>query len=516
MIKVLIAEDENIIRKGIRTILERAFLDQLEFFEAEDGIEGMELYNEHLPSIVITDIKMPDCDGLKMIEGIKATSGAPPEFLVISGHSEFEYAKSAIRLGVLDYLLKPIDKEELIGTVKMLIERNEAKQKDNKKQLRDSVRLKEATKHLREQELCRLLGRNSKEEMEQIKSRLLAWDIYLNDDMYCVLVADYRGNEKEALMRFSIENVCMETLDAISQRIQFFFDEGGRMVFLIPGEDALQLRMLAKKVVQRCKENLEHYLNLQCFFGMGSPVCLCENIYQSYEGGRAALSYKIVDAGLSLMEYEKLLPGKPDQTDTDWRAVYETLVNRGVKSAFAMVMEGLIPSPGIAYVKGLERRQEELKKSFAQYLPSAEHLPEMQPFECYWSIPEWKRSMLEALAQMRQCLLQYDQQAPPKKASVEILAYIKEHATEELTLSLVAERFHYNPSYISALIKREFGKNFSKYITEVRMEQSKKLLRETHLSTGEVAANVGYKDASYFSQVFKKETGLTPQDYRNS
>lgn len=516
MTKILIVEDEEVIRKGIRTILDRAFPNKIVFLEAGDGLEALVVYQEELPSIIISDVKMPDCDGLEMIERINQQTSKPPEFLVISGYNEFAYAKQAIQLGVLDYLLKPVDKNELINTVKMLLDRNENVQNESKKQLRDSIKLKEATKNLREQELRRLINSNEIQKISQIKEALMKWGINMDDKMYICITADYVASEEDkSLTQFILENVCRETLESISHSIQFFFDEKGKMVFIVPGDEAMQLRMLAKKAAKKCYENLQHFLSIKCFFGIGLPIYLVDNIHWSYCQAKDALSYKIIDTDMCVAEYERVDQGIENVISLDWREVFGVLISYGVHETLSLIMQGTEGCKNLRDVKALERRQALMVQSFSSFFPEIAKNLSIPEFENCWSLMQWQKNIMEYLEKARRGCIDNRNTILPKNISLEVLNYIKEHALENLTLSSVAEHFKYNSSYISALLKKEFNKNFTSYIMELRIEQAKLLLDKTDMTIKEVAENVGYNDASYFSQVFKKETGISPQRYRN-
>ena len=515
MVKILVAEDEAVIRKGIIAILKRE-LKEAEFFEAEDGREGMEVYNRELPSIIITDIRMPECDGLEMIERINGQSSQPPGFLVISGYSDFSYAKQAMQLGVHDYILKPIDKPELINTIKTLIARSDEVEKTNSRNLKDTIRLREATKDLRRRELMRLMGEASEKEYAGIINKLRDYDISLDDDMYICVTADYQRGDDPELESFSMENIYLETMDSISRGSVFFFDDCGRMVLIIPGSDAIQLNMLAEKAALRCLGNLQKFMPVKFFFGIGEAVCLPANIRQSYQQSVSALRFKIFDPDMCIMNYKRLKQGKRRLFNTDWREVFETLMENGQKSAVRLMMDGLDMTPSSALVDALEERQENMRKRLLAYLPGGAALPELPLFESNWSIAEWRKHMGDFLVALRDACVENENGFTTKKSALDILNFMEMHVGEELTLTTIAERFDYNPSYISAMLKKETGKNFTRYLTELRVGLAKKLLKETRLSAKEIAQRAGYQDSAYFNQVFKRETGRTPMEYRNA
>ncbi len=515
MVKILVAEDEIAIRRGIIAILGRAISD-VEFFEADDGGEALDIYNRELPSIVITDIKMPDCDGLEMISRINAISEEPPDFLILSGYSEFTYAKQAMRLNVHDYLLKPVDKTELIETVKTLIAHSDRKKENSRRTLKDTIKLREATKDICRQELIKLVSEKDESEHGQVKSKLQNFDINLDADMYICVAADYTREDDMELQRFSFENIALETMDGISSNSQFFYDEMDRMVIIIPGSETVQLNMLAEKSALRCIENLQKFMPGMYFFGIGPAVCLSTGIPISYRHAVDALRFKVFDPEISIVNYKRLKPGKPYIGNTDWRGVFDTLMERGQKSAYDEMTANLDMTPSIALIAALEERQGSLRENFIKFLPEGESLPGLPGFESNWSLSEWRKNIRGFMEKFRDICVATERNAPAKRSALDIFNYIKLHAGEEITLTTIAEHFGYNPTYISAMLKKETGKNFSKYLTGLRMDLARKLLRETRLSVKDIAKETGYQDAGYFNLVFKKETGKTPIEFRNT
>ena len=514
MIKLLIVEDEILIRRGIITMLERGIDEPVQCMEAGDGLEAMQIYQSEMPDIIITDIRMPDCDGLELIQNIQKQTASPPLFMILSGHSDFAYAKQALRLGVNEYLLKPVDRQELIDTVRDFIRRSDEASGERQTLLEQRIRLQEAAEDLRRLRLCELVSGEAPGRIRQITSGLMEWNIDLHASHYVCVAIDYIRDGDVELKKFSIENICEEVVQNIASRCEMFFDESDRFIVIVPGEEAVHLRMLAERIARKCRENLKRYLNMQCFAGIGALALLAVNIHRSYRQALDALGYKLFDAEMGVQSYEKMALGSEIHVQTDWRFVLETLNEKGEQEALSLILTGQVLVPSIRTAQYLENQYKMAEKKILSALTVPKGTFVLGDFEDNWSMGDYRKRLLDFMHQARQFILN-GHEPPRQKLIYDMRSYIMQHLQEDINLNMLAAYFGYNASYISALFKKEMNFNFSDYIRALRIAKAKQLMTDSRLSLKQIAEATGYSNVRYFGVVFKKETGVTPAKFRN-
>ena len=514
MIKLLIVEDEALIRQGILTMLKRGIAEDVQYFEAGDGVEAMDIYQKETPDIIITDIRMPDCDGLTLIQAIQEQTNSPPFFIILSGHSDFSYAKQALRLGVNEYLLKPVDRQELLDTVRNFIRRSDEASGERQTLLEQRIRLQEAADDLRRLRLCELISADAPGRIRTITSSLMEWNVDFQAAHSICMAIDYVRNGDTGLQKFSVENICTEVVQSIAPKCEMFFDESDRFILIVPGEEAVHLRMLAERLARKCCEHLKSCMDMQCFVGIGALALFAVNIHVSYRQAMDALAYKIFDAEMGVQSYEKIALGNEIHFQTDWRMLLQVLNEKGGQEALALILTSEPFAPSIRTIQYLKNQYKMAEKKILSALSVPHGSIVLVDFEDNWNMGDYRKNLLDFMNQARQ-YLRNGHEPPRQRLIYDMRDYVVEHLNEEVNLNMLADYFGYNASYISALFKKEMNLNFSDYVRMLRVDKAKTLMKNSRLSLKQIAQAVGYANVRYFGVVFKKETGITPAKFRN-
>ncbi len=387
MIKVLIADDEHLVRQLLKNCIDWEAVGLEIVAEAASAIEGLDLMEIHNPDLVITDICMPQMDGIAFSQELRERY-PHVKIVLLTGHEEFEYAHRGIKVGVDEYILKPIDDEEI---------------------LKVATQLKTAI----------LQEHAQQEEFADLKHQLEA-----NEYLY--------GDAHVAPTLSSLQK------NGVDQYI--FFVKAG--------------------LIEEARQQLQRFFE-------GNPST--EN--PSTENPSAE------NPSAELLGLDNL------------RAIACNLVSR----LYTLLAELEIPKESV-------------------------FLHESQPFEQVFrlnTLPALK-AYLDELTERSTHQTRTKKINKVSSLAGSVKAYLQEHYNDpELSLSLVAQRFHVNSSYLSRLFKEELGETFIAFLTRCRMESAIELLQETDLRAYEIAEKVGISDPHYFSVAFKKYTKQSVTEYRN-
>lgn len=525
MLKVVVADDEARVCQLILMLTDWDSLGMEVAGVASNGLEALELVEHLHPDILITDIRMPGCHGLELIERAK---GKFPqlEIVIISGYAHFEFAQTAIKHGVGDYLLKPIKKEELMATLDKL-----------------GKRCRQRSQSVSEVEQLR---QSNQENVDQLRLRL-PLDV-LNQRLTAVteeeLWAAYRFRAEPGLYQIALLKIddpagsfSSATLDIIQDKTTAIFQRELRGVCGQPlmafqagwGCCLLSFMPGAQDTVRKhLRSCLDQLLAQRSVFGsVEFSLALSPVVSQIGELPAAAQTARRV-AGNRLTEGTgRLLADAPRPSGLDRDRTldqYRRRMERGMEGLDAQLLDEAVEELRLAgdaahYAQGWElleltvaagqlfllrpeiEDRERLQREFeaaCDRCGRAENL-----FQC---LSHLQREQLEAVCQRRH----NDTIRPIRMAK----QYVQRHYSQPITLEDVCEVVGFSSSYFSSLFKKETGEGFAKYLTRVRMERAKELLQQTSLPVSEICAQVGYSDLKHFTQNFKKETNLNPGQYR--
>ncbi len=452
--KVLIVDDEAHVREAIRLLIDWELYDSAEVLEASNGREAVSMIERHAPQIVLTDMIMPAGGGIDLLEWI-SRSAPETKTLVISGHGDFDFARQTLRYGGMDYLLKPIDGDQLNEAFARAVDSWRAGE-ESRRQLREQTMEVNRFKPVYRDKLCSdLLGGPA---ARASAGRELAGEFALDEGPGTVRSAVVRLGERSPLwLRYAGRaDLLFFTLANVSNEV------------LGHGRDGYAFR------------NLGREREMAIFFWAGAA--------------HAGEKLSRMNAGLAGVLGEPLhfgLGGCADGLAEGLRASYlqaEEALNR--RQAVQAGTAGTFAARGSAHYSG--------GAGAAGMHIDAANAADSGPED-----GEYIHAFEGGPAG-----------AAGAGVMEDIAAYIREHYREDLTLQDLADRFFLSREYISRRFKREFGENVFDYLANVRLERAKRLLRDSDMTVVRIADLVGYQDEKYFSRVFKKTTGCSPNEFR--
>lgn len=510
MLKVLIVDDEVIIRNGLSTVINWAELDFQLLAPAESAEEALERIPGEKPHIVFTDIRMTGKDGLMLAAELK-TMLPDTEVIILTGYDDFGYAQQAIREGVSDYLLKTSRPEEIIKAAIKARQRIESRWESQKQD-----HLKQSA--YRDQLLDRLLGDGALDQagMDQV-GRLLAAACADARTYRAMIVTASGWGDSGALLHYSVQNVAAELLPCVTllrpDRVVLLLCDGGDAPDAGLHKARIELGRIGRK------------LKCELFAAAGSPVRDAASLKRSYEEAAYASTFRWLSGGEAVVEYDRVRDRKGGSTvcPQEVEAALISILKQGsVIELRHWVQETMDALMGDA---------EATPRSVGLYMNSVV-LSARRWLERAWqalgqpgSLPQADGDFAEdrdgnpreaLFARLKSYMDLYRESMSGERVSYiqRAVAYIRDNLDRNLTLQHVANHVHLNPNHFSEVFKREIGMTYIEYVTNERIRRAMEMLDETSIKVNEVAGKVGYEDVKYFSQLFKKITGKTPSEYR--
>jgi two-component system response regulator YesN len=525
MLKLMIADDEKWVRTTIKSIIPFGKLNLTLSCEAANGIEALELCRRHEPDILLTDIKMPGLTGLELI---KEAQNALPDLkiIIISGYGDFEYAKTAMKYGITDYLLKPVDEKEL----EQVLERigNEIAERERLKKEKDAEarQYKKAIPVMCESLLNQVISQNNMTS-ERIINELQKYNINFHNDSFTVIVTVPDLDIKSVDFR-STADYCRTVVKRLMKRylkaITFPLEHDKTvLVSIINGfvdkEAAARAFRLGNRLLSK-KRSLSVSAGVS---GTTHKACMLNELYRHASEALEARFWR----GAGTLAFH--MPGNmPD--DFNLSLAEETLNKIVLNIKLSNINTAISYVDSIMCSLNRNMRPELIKEFFWQLIQSVIILLNIQvPFIRHETVVTGEHPydrirgalFLESLEENVKDLLKHvfdfyhDKNPQVNENLVEKAKKIIEgNFAGDISLEQVARQVHLSPAYLSELFKRETGMSFIDYKTVVRIEQAKKLLMLPSANISDVSCKVGYSDPKYFSKLFKKITGKTILQYR--
>lgn len=536
MLKILIVDDEPDICELINRLIDWENLGLMSLGMAQNGMDAMEIILRQDPDIVVTDVQMPGMTGLEMIEKA-CQQKLNTRFIVISGYREFEYAQKAMHFGVEDYLLKPISKQDLNLVLQRLIQQlgHELNQKSAEESIRAELQQKNSI--LRENELRRLLSESTHTIQENL--------FHFHGGLFLAVCVHVSFRKKEEIEFVTIQNVLKNIAMRLRERMKdevydseyTITDCNVYFLMNFSGEQHCSYKERREILQELLDECSVQYQNLCITIAMGTPCYDLDEIGEALQSAEEGDLLRLYAGSRKVVEQRKLrtmLPDRPECTvSVEQRQklfhmmtlFQEDEATRFVRTIYTQFQEA--ESYAISNLFQVTRslimsiRYEMAASGLRGETIAAENDVPLVPAEdtihrrlanCD-TIEELCEFVCEYVsAEIAYCRYQQEQKiAEPIRLAQE---YIKENCARQLSLDEVAAQAFVSPGYLSALFKEQTGQNFTDYITEIRIEKAKLLLRSRQNTVNDVAEQVGYGDAKYFSRVFRKVVGVNPADYR--
>ena len=542
MLKIFLAEDEVVVRETIKRMIPWEELGFELVGEAADGEMALPLLIRQQPDLLITDIKMPFMDGLtlarlakKEIPGLKV--------VILSGYDDFNYAKQAIGIGVEDYLLKPITKNALIERLSEIRSRYEH-EKTQKEYYEKFQREMQAYEKNSSRDFFEALVDGSMDMMEVYKrAEKLGLDIVA--EAYNVLIFTMNCDEDFSGQRDEYSSWEAESLELLEN---FFAGHSSAMLFrsnifsygvLLKGQ-----RETIEENTRACVDEIRKILSRQdgrreWFLAVGQSVERLSQIQKSYHTASRAFSQRyLYDENILYYDEMETMEHPGGQAETEDNAylqkvdvnalnpaILQKFLSNGVQEETENFVKDYFYAIGQEPMESLVFRNYVILNvrfsviSFIKGLGCDTN--EMESADTEEVLAESGKNMESAIAYAKKMISQAieirDQNSGNKNRSILKTAvdFIDSHyMDEEISLNTVANVANVSSNHFSALFSQNMGQTFIEYLTTLRMNKAKELLRCTGMRSSEIAGEIGYKDAHYFSYLFKKTQGMTPSDYR--
>ncbi|CAM4497064.1 two-component system response regulator YesN [Paenibacillus endophyticus] len=521
--KILIVDDEPRHRRGMLNLI-LSFRPEDKILVAKDGVIALELIRSEKPDMVLTDIRMPNMDGLEFLKLLQGESHKP-KVVMVTAYNLFEYAQAAIHHGAYDYVLKPVDSDQ----VEKLLRRIEAELDMESQQHSESEALKQKLNLTLSAYRNRLLVKwlngdltpDELAEMDQIeglngKGIIVFTEIAVDPDKR-------RSFDSDAFLS-SLKQCWSNVGEAFSFSPNTLADSFVRAITIILTPEGLTA--IQRADIRTHAERLEARWIMygQISHGIGTK---CQSMQaegaMAYRYAQTARSYSFYDCWNGVVFYDELLSpnellsmdteklykllqsGDLDAAKEQCKVAFNNLASNGHTNP-ALIKESAV----LTLIKLKSRSRNLVDQQIGSVLSNsaAIEVPACQSFEEILELLELRlRDVYSAI--------QPSQSEKDVILAEDCLRWIEEHVQEELTLERAADRFFFNPSYFSTWIKQQTGRTFSDHLVEARMRKAQSLLNANR-KIYEVASACGYSDTKYFCRVFKKHHGMSPASYKHT
>lgn len=535
MLKVFLVEDEIIIRNGVKNNIPWEQEGFTFVGEAGDGELAWPLIKQTKPDILITDIRMPFMDGLEL-SGLVRKELPDTKIIILSGYSEFDYAKQAINLGVANYLLKPISGEKLLEAVK---------------QVADIIREERAQTLLVEQYRLEN-GENVKVEKIRLFEQIVAGtattreildrgeilELDLAAPFYTVLLLKLVDSGESMDSSAQVMEASEKVDEAIMKNPEFFAVERGLegLAILMKSEEERQAGTKLMNLEKEIQEILTQYPEVSYFGGAGETVQRMRDIRRSYIGASKAFASRFFTEKNRFLTVEQIRELKPaGMKDMSLKSVDASKINRKLVEDFLKSgLEEETKNFVEEYFKNIGHENYE-SLMFCHYLIvdmnlCASHFLEsigidsaLLPAQCrdvreFADTLQCEEGMISYVTKLFTETIRLRDKSSRNKYMELITAVqkiiLENFQNNEFSMNQAAAMVNLSPGYFSTLFRQETGVSFVEHLTGIRLEKAKALLMCTNMRSSEIAYEVGYKDAHYFSYIFKKVCGCTPKEYR--
>ena len=535
-IKVFLVEDEMVIRRGIKNSIDWEKEGYIFCGEASDGELAYPMIIKEKPDILITDIRMPFMDGLELCKLVKKEL-PNIKILILSGYDEFDYAKEAIRLGVTEYLLKPISSGKLLEALNGVSEsiRREKEDKDLVRKYMEEMR--ENTEHEKQKFFEQMIAGNL--SMADALETGEKYEMNLSARMYNLLLFRFTLGE-ENRKSGELLGEAEYAIEKLTERLEYVFEfqrgvEG--WAFLLMADNEEQMSERVKELSKDLEEIMKNYSTIAYFGGIGQPVARLRELEESFREAERALAARFTMELNQIISVEDIRMAQNVDTLDDieitsfgeiekTRTMLEKFLNNGAEDEIDEFVDVYINELSEENLKSVLKRQYIIMDAYIVMMSFCEKFEgiegemqaqseelknSMKTIQTLEEIKNYIRMLLKKIIGVRDTISgrRYSDIIEIAKDQIR-----KTYMSDEISLNTIAAEVGMSPSYFSSIFSKEMGKTFVEYLTEIRMDRAKELLMCSSMKTSEIGYEVGYKDPHYFSYIFKKTQNCTPKEFR--
>lgn len=502
MYQLMIIDDEPIVRAGIRQLIPWSNYNFEVCAEGVDGKDGLKKLLEFSPDLVLVDVKMPGMNGLELIREAKKQE-FEGKFIILTGYSDFEFAKSAVSLGVRAYLLKPIDEDELRENVEEVLAELEAK-----KNLDDYYTLSELK--ARQVVLRRLL--QPLEDKESLAREIKLYGMDFKYNKFCVAILS-RKNEVKG-QEVPIDSEKREQIQKGLKNVDSVIVDNN-LVLICKGISYTQL----KEQLLKSKERMQRDYNDSFFISIGHDVSYWEDINFTYECAKLLTDYKFLYKDMEVVCIDDIKTTHIKGEDNFADCICE-LIEIGDKDSIEKTLQNLKELYKSKVMKETEIKVQVIHNIVLLFAMLEKKYPDkLSDFPDFdMAIDRIKKS--DSLEELMQLVTMYLVEVTDKIGITttdnivkRVLAYMERNYIQDLKLEDIAKIFSYNSAYLGKVFKKTTGHSFNNVLNHIRIENAKRLLLETDLKVYQISEQVGYSNTDYFYTKFRKHVGLSPKEF---
>lgn len=502
MKKVMLVDDEICITEGLKNIIDWDELGLEIISTAENGEIALKKFKENPVDIIITDINMPKKTGLDLLKEIKE-QGHKVKFIILSGYDEFSYAKKAIEYGVDNYILKPIDEDELETTLKTLVKNIDKEKSIVNKGLDKTGKL--------------LAFLNGKYDIREI--------IGIKDDMY----VDFYGDKYTVSNIFINSKKDKELYINIDEIVDSIFENQHELLYQFDGQIIL-INSWKKEITDeeilavhnRLKDELIKKLSYDLFISIGSTVKIIDELRDSYYVAKKLKKYMLTEGSNIVVNENKVvhMKDKDVKFTNEIDKINKLIIEKSsdeLKAYISDIFDNKDLNPKNIYdlsIKIILLVDKVLDEFQVNKKYTRESLSDTIIELCNESTRESvKAFIVSEMDELMETMYSNNEKYSP--VVQQIVNTVNERYYEELSLKTLAHQYNINSSYLGQIFNKEVGSSFSDYLNKTKNMKAKELILETNMKINDIAKEVGYIDSSYFYRKFKKFFGVSPSTLRD-
>lgn len=530
MFNILIAEDEQLYREGIKKLLSE-FHEQFQIFMAKNGVEALDVIHQNHIDGMLLDIRMPLMDGLSLLEQLQKEGCYEIETTVLSGFDEFSYAKRAMQLGVHDYVLKPVEPDEILEIIGRMRQRIELRERQKREEEALKGLVQASRPLIKERFFFDIL--NNRIDNASFESMRDYLGLKLKHNTFRVALLEIQLGEPNAFFQLSNEEhqtriVLLEKYleESIKGQYPFELFRLNTDIFLLlfsfdEGYNPKTVEVMTAEIYEQIKSDIGIVVTMS----LGQRVDGIENIRKSYYRALDALSYGgVVKGGVYVItDYirdvgNNILYFDHDKVNVWLRTEQKEAVLNHIRGVFSMVRTAEeVVNPHeiyifcVKYLMLLFKIAEEYELDLSIFFSDKQNI-----FAEFANLKtkEQMETQLLAVSEHVVDALSENQKQRDDAVVIKIKQYIKTHYHEDVKSKTIAGEFAYSANYLGQVFKRETGMSLNSYLKMTRIARAKELLKNTDLKILDIAQQTGFNDQQYFCAVFKTVVGVTPSDYR--
>jgi YesN/AraC family two-component response regulator len=482
MERVLVVEDEKLIRQGIATMIKRCGVPVGEVLECANGLQALEILKEQEVDVMFTDIRMPKMNGMELVDAIQDMDRVPLT-IAVSGYDDFSYAVEMMRHGVREYILKPVERDKLREVMEKM-EAEIARKKD--------VEMK--TEQLGRKLITYLLT-DSKESDKNLKMLDQRIKSDVGDEFRVLICArdDEIENDLTDAVSLSEIDSCdvfilgKENYDGIFAKYR---DEEKGFISTAGISDGYTDAVDLKKAYRQARKRREIAFFTESF------ICTNDDIVKVpealLENGKKLSDKQAVSARVQLIGTDRT-----ESLEKEWNGFFTAAERCQIDSD--------------DFGNAIATFFEEFERVYRHELPSNLSKP-----YSFASLSDFKEQFLEMVFEENSSFMERASEDQTEKKMATAVKYIRENFASDLNMAVVSNEVSMNYSLFSSAFKNYTGTNFVSYVKELRMDEAKRLLSETDLRVNEIAVRVGYDNDKHFMKTFKAVVGVSPSEYRKN